>query len=469
MKSSRALCLLLFVSPVFLLGQQISYLEVEAKFNPRLGRMAGTLRAHLHNGSPQGEWHLPEGLAVDKVLINEEQVPFRRGNSGFSIANPEPNSRVQRIQVVFFGTPPPQASRFYEDQNRQSWILLDDREERWHPWPPSGWALPDSVWTAFILPEGMRPVTRARFDGAGEWPGGFQRWVHQYSPEQLSEPIYLGNYVRFAELRQAPGGIEEWPFWVPQAKLEQAQVTYAQVPVMINALAAEWGEPAFSPADNIWVEWPGEWVMGPPGGNPETLVTQSLMMKVAEMWVGPRYLAHESPIRSGMFQYADWVWRQHEQGEAEAETILEIARQRPSGWPFWLMYDLVHSYPGIWQDEQVDFFRLVKDQTVSDKDLRRWIARRIDADRMVVFEQYLDEQEKPLLACELDRRRRKWVLSYRWVGALPDFVWPVEIEFGDERLVVIPTRKKQEISWPRRQGRSYMIDEAQGLFDIRSR
>ena len=473
MKGTRLVwCLLLCAVALPVQAQVISLLELEVKLNPRLDRIAGTLRVHLQGGLSQEQWALPPGISVDKVLINERKVNIAQRPDGFSLpAMAASQGRPQRVEVVFYGTPPAGSAMFFMDDDRFPWIQLKDHAlHSWHPWPPETWRYPDSVGTALILPEGIRPVTSGQLAQVSEWPGGDQRWLFRHAFTGLIPEINMGNYVRFTQLRHTPDGLAEWKFWVPQSRLEQAQVLYSQVPSMINVLAGAWGEPGLLPADRVWVETPmNQAKLTLLYQNTAPGYSRALIRQVAGLWLGRDQVSRHSATREAMYLYAEWAWVNQQFGEEAGSRLLLDARNNPNNWSFWLMHDLIGSNGAAWESRRHELFELLRSPEASESDLRNWIVDRMDQDRKMVFEQYLDTREMPLLECHLEKRRRKWVLSYRWVGSLPGFRWPVEVFFGDERVVLMPTAKSQELTWSRGQGKSYHIDEAQGLFEIRSR
>ncbi|MDP5169420.1 MAG: hypothetical protein NWR72_04195 [Bacteroidia bacterium] len=454
-----------------LLAQELSYMELETKISSSNQRIAGTLRVHVRGGITDAEWQLPRGLEVARVTINEQPASFRSSPGGFRILPATANKQLQRVAVVFSGTPPTEAATFRIDEEGFPWIQFSDGPSaRWHPWVPQAWRTPDSLWNALILPDGLRPITEGKLKEVTNWPGGDKRWVFSQQVMNGVPTWYIGNYVRFSNIQQTNRGLREWHFWVPQSRLEHAQVHYAEVPGILRVLAEHWGPmPAKGLEPQRWIEEPGSNLHGShlygrkaPGYSP------LLVREVASRWIGAMDLAKGSPIREAFFQQAEWLWIEHQFSEKVRENVMEGYRTNPAFWGGWLVNHWITGDNPAWRQQLPGLLALSRNPLADDEALRAWIVDHIDRDLDIVMRQYLDRKTLPVFEFSIEKRRRKSVIRYRWGNVEEGFEWPVEIVQQGEAIILKPSKNWKEHAWPKAGGKSLSIDEAQGLFEIRS-
>ena len=117
----------------------------------------------------------------------------------------------------------------------------------------------------------------------------------------------------------------------------------------------------------------------------------------------------------------------------------------------------------------VELFNLLQNPSISDEELRDRMSMLIHPEFQGIARQYFDMQILPLLELRLVKKRRRWQMEYKWSGAHSEFVWPIELVHRDEIIELNPELDWQNFAWPKGGGKSYHIDESQGLFEIRSR
>lgn len=451
-------------------AQSVSFLETEIKLNPRLEKIAGTLRVHARGDLTQRLWRVPQGLEIDRVTINEQTVPISRLPGGFELRENGPANRLNRIEVVFYGHPAKQVATFSVDEEGLPWMQLSDtRDNFWHPLVPQSWSMPDSMWVSVILPPRLRPVGQQISASQSDWPGLDRKWTFSQQATKQIVPINVGNYVSFTNLQRTSEGIINRTYWVPASRLVAAQVHYAEVPAMVSRFEQLWGRlPAT--ANQVWVEKPGRPAMDrniydktDPG------YSQPLLYEVASLWLGDQSLTESSPIRTALYQYAELSWIEWKYPEAIFARYLESYRTTPAFWGGWIMNHLSMTRGIRWNAALPDLLKLSRNSEVSDEELRDWFSNELDPAMNEIFSQLLDEQILPLLETRLEKKRRRWIMSYRYAGVQPGFEWPVELVHRNEVIELNPTNEWQNFVWPKGGGKSYHIDESQGLFEIRSR
>lgn len=449
-------------------AQTVSYLETEIKLNPELQKLAGTVRVDARGDLTERLWRVPQGLTVDRVLLNGRETSYSRLPGGIALRENGPDQRLNRVEVIFYGSPA--AAHFFTDESGLPWIELADTPDHfWHPAIPSSWTLPDSMWLSVILPPKLRPAGTLRALRTSSWPGGDQKWTFS-QPTVLRIPsISIGNYVHFSNLQRTQAGTTEWTYWVPGSRLVSAETHYAEAPAMVSRFESLWG-PIPEAEQHTWIERPGrsaiDRIIYP---RTEPGYSQSLLYQTASMWLGDPALSSNSSIRMALYQYAELSWIEWKYPEAIFSRFLESYRVTPSFWGGWLLHYEAQTNPTRWAQALPELMRLARDPLVTDAALRAFLIDEVDPGFEYVLEQFLDIQVLPLLETRLEKKRNRWTMSYRYAGVQPGFEWPVELVHRGNIIELHPTNEWQNFVWPKGGGKSYHIDESQGLFEIRSR
>lgn len=451
-------------------AQSVSLLETEIKLNPRLEKIAGTLRVHVRGDISQRLWRVPQGLEIDRVTLNDQTVSISRIPGGFELRENGPANRLNRIEVVFYGHPAEQVATFSVDEEGLPWIRLSDTPDNfWHPLVPQSWSMPDSMWISVILSPKLRPVGQMISATQSDWPGQDRKWTFSQPAAKQIEPINIGNYVSFTNLQRTSEGITNWTYWVPAARLVAAQAHYAEAPAMINRFEQLWGRLPTN-IDRIWIEKPGRPALDRNiYDRTEPGYSQELLHHTASLWLGDPNLTAASSVREALYQYAELSWIEWKYPEPIFTRFLESYRTTPAFWGGWLFHHLSNTNSLRWNQALPDLLELSRDPNVTDAELRAWLSTELDPALSHVFAQFLDDKILPLLETSLEKKRRRWIMSYRYAGVKPGFEWPIELEHRGEIIELNPTNEWQNFVWPKGGGKSYHIDESQGLFEIRSR
>ena len=269
-------------------------------------------------------------------------------------------------------------------------------------------------------------------------------------------------------MQQGESGLQEWQFWVPKSRLEAAQIHYAEVPSILKVLERHWGPiPGSSAGSRKWVEAPGANLHGSrlygrkaPGYSPV------LVREVASFWLGPLPAPGESPVREALFQYAEWLWIESQSSEVVRQHTLESYRTQPDLWGAWLFQHWATQGTPSWSRTWSLLLHTARQPGATDEQLRKLLASEGGQETEISLSQYLDRKSMPVMEFMTEKRRRKWVLRYRWINVERGFSWPVEVLHHGEVMILYPTDQWQEKDLPKGGGRSLMIDESQGLFEI---
>lgn len=462
MRAILGFLLLIIAGPELLLAQQVLDLDIEAKIDPVARRLAGTLRIQVLEIESPVIITVPEGIEVDKVLVNAHQIAYRQqpGKITFQL---ESSDQPHSIRVIFYGMIP--AGSVSVDEDGFPWITLVDAGQDWKPGIPRSWRLPDSVSTAIILDRPLKAIATGAVISTSSWPGNSIRWNLKQPAGYPAPAIYIGQYVHFSNRQQHGSQVVDWTYWVPASRVEQAQEQYARLPAMVSMFSRLWGRSALLNS-RTWIEPPG-----PPEPTGRSVYPQlppgysdALLQKVAESWLGDITLQEFSPVRRSFFQYASILWVQEQFAEDIFLRFLESHRHQSDHWGGWLLYHLIGDAP-----LPRELFIMLRQSSVTDEELRIWLSDHLHPDFQGIARQYFDIQVIPVLELRLIKRRSRWELGYKWSEAHPDFSWPVELIHRETRVKLLPESDWKQIIWPKGDGKSYHIDESQGLFDLKDR
>lgn len=463
MKVRALLCLriLLLLLPQGLTAQSVPALfhQIEVKVHPPRSRLAGTVELHYRGADPGelGAWTIPEGLNVDKVLVNDEARAFRFSNGQLTLQAAAGSNGRQRVQVIFYGTPR-QGAIWQQDAAGNPWVQLAGPAS-WHPTLPTAVQSADSTWMTLIAPKTLRVLSDRPLKQLKDWPGPYQAWTFVQPNQVPHADYYLGDYVC---LPAAEGG-ETMPtncqIWLPQAHQAAAGRYYQDLPGIMQALTDAWGIPP-GPTVQRWIEAPGsspgEYQQLFPGYSP------GLVQQVARSWVGER----DSPLRQAALRYAEWRWVQARFGEVAVQTYRRQRAAAPSNRGAWLLDAMAEDAPRAWERLWPGLLAGMRNGR-SEAELRSYLCGELRADLMPAFEQWLDLVELPELHLRVVKQRRKWTIHYQWKYAVPGFTWPVTIFVQGKPYRLQVTDQLQKHALGRAGGRNVSVDDADTLFTVR--
>ena len=297
--------------------------------------------------------------------------------------------------------------------------------------------------------------------------------------------LNIGDYVNFSEKYDGEKGILDVEYYVLRYNLDKAKEHFKDVPKMLDAFEHWFGPYPFYEDSYKLVEVPylgmehqssitygNKYLKGYLGRDPsdtgwglkfdfiiihesghEWFANNITYIDMADMWI------HE-----GFTDYSENLFLDYHHGkEAGADytigTRRGIRNDKPIIGPYNVnregskdMYskgaNLLHTIRQIANDDSKwrEVFRgLNKNfyhQTVSSKQVEKYISDNIDFDLKYVFDQYLRDNRIPTLEYKIQKKK----FLYRWSNTIDGFNMPIELIVNNDKIRVYPGNDWKEIN-----------------------
>ena len=297
--------------------------------------------------------------------------------------------------------------------------------------------------------------------------------------------LNIGDYVNFSEKYDGEKGILDVEYYVLRYNLDKAKEHFKDVPKMLDAFEHWFGPYPFYEDSYKLVEVPylgmehqssitygNKYLKGYLGRDPsdtgwglkfdfiiihesghEWFANNITYIDMADMWIHEGFTAYSENL------FLDY----HHGKEAGADytigTRRGIRNDKPIIGPYNVnregskdMYskgaNLLHTIRQIANDDSKwrEVFRgLNKNfyhQTVSSKQVEKYISDNIDFDLKYVFDQYLRDNRIPTLEYKIQKKK----FLYRWSNTIDGFNMPIELIVNNDKIRVYPGNDLKEIN-----------------------
>ena len=297
--------------------------------------------------------------------------------------------------------------------------------------------------------------------------------------------LNIGDYVNFSEKYDGEKGILDVEYYVLRYNLDKAKEHFKDVPKMLDAFEHWFGPYPFYEDSYKLVEVPylgmehqssitygNKYLKGYLGRDPsdtgwglkfdfiiihesghEWFANNITYIDMADMWIHEGFTAYSENL------FLDY----HHGKEAGADytigTRRGIRNDKPIIGPYNVnregskdMYskgaNLLHTIRQIANDDSKwrEVFRgLNKNfyhQTVSSKQVEKYISDNIDFDLKYVFDQYLRDNRIPTLEYKIQKKK----FLYRWSNTIDGFNMPIELIVNNDKIRVYPGNDWKEIN-----------------------
>ena len=297
--------------------------------------------------------------------------------------------------------------------------------------------------------------------------------------------LNIGDYVNFSEKYDGEKGVLDVEYYVLRYNLDKAKEHFKDVPKMLDAFEHWFGPYPFYEDSYKLVEVPylgmehqssitygNKYLKGYLGRDPsdtgwglkfdfiiihesghEWFANNITYIDMADMWIHEGFTAYSENL------FLDY----HHGKEAGADytigTRRGIRNDKPIIGPYNVnregskdMYskgaNLLHTIRQIANDDSKwrEVFRgLNKNfyhQTVSSKQVEKYISDNIDFDLKYVFDQYLRDNRIPTLEYKIQKKK----FLYRWSNTIDGFNMPIELIVNNDKIRVYPGNDWKEIN-----------------------
>ena len=297
--------------------------------------------------------------------------------------------------------------------------------------------------------------------------------------------LNIGDYVNFSEKYDGEKGILDVEYYVLRYNLDKAKEHFKDVPKMLDAFEHWFGPYPFYEDSYKLVEVPylgmehqssitygNKYLKGYLGRDPsdtgwglkfdfiiihesghEWFANNITYIDMADMWIHEGFTAYSENL------FLDY----HHGKEAGADytigTRRGIRNDKPIIGPYNVnregskdMYskgaNLLHTIRQIanndskWREVFRGLNKNFYHQTVSSKQVEKYISDNIDFDLKYVFDQYLRDNRIPTLEYKIQKKK----FLYRWSNTIDGFNMPIELIVNNDKIRVYPGNDWKEIN-----------------------
>ena len=442
---------------------------------------------------------LQEPLIITSVTEGENSLNFiREGNVFFIELQKKQNvGEVNNIIISYQGNPKTAVRAPWDggfswdrDENGNHFIATSCQGLGASVWWPNKDHMYDEVDSMLIsvnVPNNLIDVSNGRLREITV-PDEKTKTYHWFVSNPINNygvNLNIGDYVNFSEKYDGEKGILDVEYYVLRYNLDKAKEHFKDVPKMLDAFEHWFGPYPFYEDSYKLVEVPylgmehqssitygNKYLKGYLGRDPsdtgwglkfdfiiihesghEWFANNITYIDMADMWIHEGFTAYSENL------FLDY----HHGKEAGADytigTRRGIRNDKPIIGPYNVnregskdMYskgaNLLHTIRQIANDDSKwrEVFRgLNKNfyhQTVSSKQVEKYISDNIDFDLKYVFDQYLRDNRIPTLEYKIQKKK----FLYRWSNTIDGFNMPIELIVNNDKIRVYPGNDWKEIN-----------------------
>ncbi|MFK7926164.1 MAG: M1 family peptidase, partial [Bacteroidia bacterium] len=105
---------------------------------------------------------------------------------------------------------------------------------------------------------------------------------------------------------------------------------------------------------------------------------------------------------------------------------------------------------------------------VDTKTITDFMAWKLGGDYQVFFDEYLNHVGTPVLEYKFERKKRRSILSYRWVANEASFNMPIDVSLFGETVRLEPTTEWKTIIEKKLGEKNLVFDPNWGLYEVRN-
>ena len=442
---------------------------------------------------------LQEPLIITSVTEGGNSLNFiREGNAFFiELEKTQTVGEVNNIIISYQGNPKPAVRAPWDggfswdkDENGNHFIATSCQGLGASVWWPNKDHMYDEVDSMLIsvnVPNNLIDVSNGRLREITV-PDEKTKTYHWFVSNPINNygvNLNIGDYVNFSEKYDGEKGTLDVEYYVLRYNLDKAKEHFKDVPKMLDAFEHWFGPYPFYEDSYKLVEVPylgmehqssitygNKYLKGYLGRDPsdtgwglkfdfiiihesghEWFANNITYIDMADMWIHEGFTAYSENL------FLDY----HHGKEAGADytigTRRGIRNDKPIIGPYNVnregskdMYskgaNLLHTIRQIANDDSKwrEVFRgLNKNfyhQTVSSKQVEKYISDNIDFDLKYVFDQYLRDNRIPTLEYKIQKKK----FLYRWSNTIDGFNMPIELIVNNDKIRVYPGNDWKEIN-----------------------
>jgi aminopeptidase N len=479
-------------------NNDLLYYHLDIRVDPVAKTIAGknTIRFKMLSDGTRIQIDLLDTLQVDKILLGDKQLAYRRDSGAVFIDFPETLRAGQTYSIDFYYSGHPieegrfGAITFKKDPAGRTWINTACEGDGSSTWWPSKDQWKDEVESmdlSVAIPNDLVDVSNGKFVGKTDLGDGYTRWDWHisYPINSYDVSLNIGNYVHFDD----KFGELPLDFYVLPEDLEKAKVQFAQAKGMLEAFTHYFGEYPFARDGYKLIEAPYT------GMEHQTAVTYGngfkngyynrdwtgvgislrfdfiIIHESGHEWFGNSITAADPAdmwIHEGWTTYLEELYVEYRWGKEDGIKYINgmkpkiynlrpIVAERgvnadPTEDQYFKGALMLNTLRSVIDDDKKwfalihDFYQHFKYQTILTEDVVSWFNQHSGMDLTPIFNQYLHHRAIPRL--ELLFNETPGTVMYKWNADQEDFAMPVRVGTPDHWQLIHPTTKWQTMQTP---------------------
>lgn len=491
-------------------GYDVRFYDLEVKIDAKLQRIAGLNKITFHT-ERQLETMLVDlegGMVAARVLFAGKPLKFEQKSGQLEIrfAQPLKKSITATVEIFFAGAPRATRSAmplWAKAENGKDLVSLSPdmlAPEEWWPLKADPEDVADSMAISVIFDRDASVVANGQMKGRTNLPGGFAQWQFRYSGKISPQivGIHIGDFVLVTDVYNNKSGSHQMQAWVTRAHQARAREYLYELKGMIGFMEKYFGPYPYWKDGYRITEGNSGHRLDPeeqPAVQGESGFVQNgdryLLRQVAYDWIErPLQVKEEKDawIYEALYTYAEFLFFEEyfnaERAKAymktERENIQNVALQyegsltpdlnRQVGLKgAWLLHTLRTTTDNDtkWFETLRAFSMDFRTKDLSAQAFYEFLSWKLGQDYVYVFRQYMVYPELPVFVYKIQKKGKKFNLSYRWEADVAEFDLPVDMQTlsGVERLT--PNSEWQTFTRKGMSEKQVFFDDGAGLFQIR--
>lgn len=433
-------------------------------------------------------------MQVDSIIYQGQEMAYDRKFDAVFIdfKTPLPKNTLDSIEFYYSGQPvvaknAPWDGGFVWEKDKEGnpWVgvaVQGTGASLWYPNKDHQSDEPEEVQLDIAVPDGLMNVSNGQFIGKKDVGDGFTQWSWKtVNPiNNYNVMINIANYEHFSDKYKNL----DLDYYVLPYNLEKAKDQFQEVIPMMDCFYEKFGEYPFVEDGFKLVETPylgmehqsavaygNQYKMGYLGndlsGTGIGLKWDYIIIhETGHEWYGNSITARDIAdmwIHEGFTSYSEAVYIECRWGKEEALRYLKGTRQglsnrsqiigdygvnsEGSGDMYFKGANLLNTIRSIYEDDDLwwktlkDYTETYKHQIIDTETTENFFDEAIDVDLGPVFDQYLRHAALP----QLQLKKEKDKISYRWKADVEDFTMPVDVFIKGKEKRIQPTENWQSL------------------------
>ncbi len=443
---------------------------------------------------PKMQVDLFDNMKIDSIIYNNEVLQYERRHNAVFIDFEEPLLKNIEDSLRFYYSGYPVVAEnapwdggfvWEKDKEGNHWVgvaVQGTGASLWYPNKDHQSDEPEEVQLDIAVPDGLMNVSNGQFLGEKDLDDGFTQWSWKtINPiNNYNVTINIANYEHFSDSFHDL----DLNYYVLPYNLEKAKEHFEEVKLMMECFYKRFGEYPFIKDGFKLVETPylgmehqsavaygNKYKMGYLGNDISGTgiglrFDYIIIHEAGHEWFGNSITTRDIAdlwLHEGFTAYSEAVYIECRWGKEDALEYLKGLRRGISNeLPLIGDYDvnaegsrdmyskganLINNIRSIYNDDELwwktlkDYSETYEHEIINSKIAESFFTRATNFDLEPVFDQYLRHPKLP----ELQFKKNRNEVSYRWQADVEDFSMPVDVFVNKEEIRLHPTKKWQKI------------------------